>query len=259
MGFNQRIIDITSSTNPAIKVWKSLLGSRGIKKHGLTIVSGSRIIEDILQNRPDIIDACLIHGRDMHEIPNLTLNIKIYRLESALFRELDTFGTGFPLLVVKVPDIPKYDKTCKTPPLLLLVPFQDPSNVGAVVRSAVAFDLTTIMLLEEAASPYHPKSIRASGGYVFAASFVRGPSIKLVDIQNIPVIGLSSSGIPLSSFRFPEQCALLPGIEGPGLPDAPWLSDKVAIPISPRVESLNAAVATAIALYAWHEKRTKNK
>jgi tRNA G18 (ribose-2'-O)-methylase SpoU len=193
----------------------------------------------------------------MDEIHNLPSGVKTYRLESALFNELDTFGTDYPLLVVKVPEIPLYDSSIRTPPLLLLVPFQDPSNVGAVIRSAVAFDLTTIMLLDEAASPYHPKSIRASGGYVFAASFVRGPSIRSIDIPGIPVIGLSSSGVPMSSFTFPEPCALLPGIEGPGLPDAPWLTEKVAIPISPRVESLNAAVATAIALYAWHENRSK--
>jgi len=193
----------------------------------------------------------------MDEIPGLPPGAPIYRLESPLFRELDTFGTDYPLLIVKVPEIPKYDKTTKTPSLLLLVPFQDPSNVGAVIRSAVAFDLTTIMLLDEAASPYHPKSIRASGGYVFAASFVRGQSIQSVDLSGIPVIGLSSRGVPLSSFTFPEPCALLPGIEGPGLPDASWLAETVAVPISPRVESLNAAVATAIALYSWHEKRSK--
>jgi hypothetical protein len=153
----KRIIDITSSSNPAVKIWKSLLGSRGIKKNGLTIVSGSRIIEDILQHRPDIIDAYLIHGRTMDEIHALPPGVTVYRLEVTLYRELDIFGTDYPLLVVKVPDIPQYEKTIKTPPLLLLVPFKDPSNVGAVIRSAVAFDLTTILLLEEAASPYHPR------------------------------------------------------------------------------------------------------
>ena len=53
------------------------------------------------------------------------------------------------------------------------VPFQDPENVGAVIRSAVAFGAVPIVLLAEAANPCHPKSIRASGGMVFKANLLR--------------------------------------------------------------------------------------
>jgi len=133
-----------------------------------------------------------------------------------------------------------------------LVPFQDPENVGAVVRSAVAFDVDRIILLAESANPFHPKAVRASAGTVFSARLFQGPSLSELP-HDLPVIALSSSGQPLAQARFPESFCLLTGMEGPGLPPR-WQASAVAIPMAPGVESLNAAVATAIALYEWRRQ-----
>ena len=133
----------------------------------------------------------------------------------------------------------------------LLVPFQDPENVGAVIRSAVAFGVAAIIMLHEAANPYHPKSVRASGAVVFRANLLQGPSIHHLP-ENLPIVPLSKEGKKISDFKFPAKFALLPGIEGPGLPDR-YRKAGVSIPVSPEVESLNAAVATAIALFVRSE------
>ena len=61
---------------------------------------------------------------------------------------------------------------------------------------------------------------------------------------------LSKEGTRISDFKFPAKFALLPGIEGPGLPDR-FRKTAVSIPISPGVESLNAVAATAVALFVW--------
>jgi tRNA G18 (ribose-2'-O)-methylase SpoU len=62
------------------------------------------------------------------------------------------------------------------------------------------------------------------------------------------------SGMPLFEFAFPQSFALLPGMEGPGLPGG-LKKNAVSIPMSPKVESLNAAAAAAIALYTWSRTR----
>ena len=249
------IKEITSQANPSVKRWKTLLTGRGIAKNNLAIVSGKRIVTEVVASHYELIQSCLISSQTGEVLPELPAGVKIYRLAGQIFREIDCFGTGFPLLIVRRQEIEPFPSSGVRTPLILLVPFQDPSNLGAVIRSAAAFGVTNIVLLAEAASPYHPKSIRASGGAVFNVRFYRGPSIREVDIPGVPIVGLSKDGVPLESYTFPNQCALLPGIEGPGLPDLPGIRDTVAIPMSPGVESLNAAVATSIALYAWRLKR----
>ena len=143
---------------------------------------------------------------------------------------------------------------------VLLVPFQDPVNVGAVVRSAAAFGVRNVVLLREAATPFHPKSIRAGGSTVFLALFHEGPSIR--DIRETfpgPVVALSMDGEDIDRFEFPETFALLPGMEGQGLPEGIEFDHRVRIPMEPEVESLNAAAATAVALYEWKRRKKPEK
>ena len=247
--------DIASNANPSFKMWRSLLKAHGIHRHGRAIVSGVRIVADILRDRPEIVEACLFDVREGDDVLSVPDGVLRYRLDAALFRELDVFGTSHPLLVVRVTAPESSVTAAAPPPMTLFVPFQDPSNVGAVIRSAVAFGVRDIVLPAEAASPYHPRSIRASGGCVFMASFTSAPSLTVMAPPTVPVYGLSGDGRPLGEFDFPQSCALLPGIEGPGLPRLPWITDTIAIPMAPGVESLNAAVATSIALYVWRTRR----
>ena len=177
-----------------------------------------------------------------------------YRVAGPLFRELDFLGTHFPLLMVEAPPMERWDPAAEPPSgCSLLVPFQDPENVGAVLRSAVAFDAARVVLLEEAAHPYHPRAIRASSGAVFDAALQRGPSLSALP-GDLPVIALSAEGAPLRDVAFPERFYLLPGLEGPGLPAA-WRERAVSIPLREGVESLNASVATSVALWEWARSR----
>jgi tRNA G18 (ribose-2'-O)-methylase SpoU len=70
-----------------------------------------------------------------------------------------------------------------------------------------------------------------------------------------PLIALATEGPDLESEPFPATFGLVPGVEGPGLPAQLRAGPRRRIPIAPGVESLNAATATAIALYAWSRQR----
>jgi 16S rRNA (guanine527-N7)-methyltransferase len=99
--------------------------------------------------------------------------------------------------------------------------------------------------------------LRASGGAVFRAALRQGPSLDELP-DDLPVVPLSAHGADVAMFAFPERFALLPGVEGPGLPER-FRARAISIPMSPDVESLNAATATALALYVWSRRTSKTR
>ncbi|MBT4485773.1 MAG: RNA methyltransferase [Candidatus Latescibacteria bacterium] len=250
-----RTVDVSSSSNKSYKEWKALLTGRGIKRHGKGLVSGAKVVSELINLYPERIKGWITAPDGSPPPTEMNWNIPWYRLNKNLFRELDIYGTGHSLLVVKIPEPVPFREEDTAEKIILLIPFQDPSNIGAVIRSAAAFGVTTVVLLEEAAHPFHPKSIRAAGTPLFTVKCIKGPSINKIDKIGRPVIALSRDGCDVSTFRFPERFAILPGLEGPGLPEGLNADYTVSIPIEPSVESLNAAVATSIVLYELGKKR----
>lgn len=250
--YGVRLID--SEKNELFRDLKKLLGSRGIKKQQRALVSGSKQVADVLGQKPDLCEAWISPGDGFPPPPEAPEQLAWYQVEQHLFAKIDIFGTGSPLLLVRIPAIPKWEPQDGLPDgCTLFIPFQDPENVGAVIRSAVAFGVVQVILLAESAHPCHPKALRASGGAVLEAKLRAGPSLGELP-ADLPLFALAADGQDLSRVVFPTSFGLLVGMEGPGLPQN-WKQRTVAIPISHRVESLNAATAAAIALYVWSRSR----
>jgi tRNA G18 (ribose-2'-O)-methylase SpoU len=125
-----------------------------------------------------------------------------------------------------------------------------------VIRSAAAFGVARVVLLKEAAHPFHPKAARAAGTALFQVKLEQGPSIRELKSAEIPLLSLSADGPDLGSEPFPERFGLVVGVEGPGLPEHLRSGLTRRIPMEPGVESLNAATAAAVALYAWRQGQT---
>jgi tRNA G18 (ribose-2'-O)-methylase SpoU len=244
---------IGSESNSVFKDLKKLHGGRGIKKQGRTLVCGKRLIHEVLGRSPRRCRAWISQGDRIPPPENADARMEWLQLSADLFQTLDLFGTKTPIVLYDLPKLEKWGPT--SPPqngCSLLVPFQDPENVGAVIRTAAAMHVDRIILLAESANPFHPKAVRASAGTVFSAALLQGPALSDLP-QNLPVIALAATGKPLAVTQFPPSFYLLVGMEGPGLPPE-WQADAVAIPMAAGVESLNAAVATAIALYEWRRE-----
>ncbi len=250
------IREVASESNPTYKLASDLLTGRGIRKRGQALLAGPRIIAEVLEHFPDQVEGYLTDSKG--EPPPETATIPWYRLADPLFKNLDVSGTRSPLLLVRVPEVAEWSADAPWPDgCTLFVPFQDPENVGAVIRSAAAFGAARVVLLKEAAHPFHPKSARAAGPALFQVSMEQGPSIRDLRAKNAPLIALSSDGPDLQSEPFPERFGLVAGVEGPGLPEHLRSGTTRRIPMRPGVESLNAATAAAVALYAWSVSRGK--
>jgi tRNA G18 (ribose-2'-O)-methylase SpoU len=244
------IKEITSRNNPDFKMFIRLLKGQGLKKHGLTLISGMKQTLEVIRDFPERCQGA-IAAKGSLSFEGLSEDIPRYILSGGLFREVDIHGTGPPILLVRVPPLPIWQGESLAPGCTLFIPFQDPANVGAVIRCAAAFGVARIVLLKESAHPFHHKSVRAAGSTVLRVPLAEGPSISQLVTAEFPIITLSAKGENIHRYSFPPAFGLLPGLEGPGLPTEVNHLPALAIPMEPGVESLNAAVATGIALYVW--------
>ena len=148
------------------------------------------------------------------------------------------------------------------PLLTVLESIQDPGNLGTIVRTGEGAGVTGVILGGETVDIFTPKTIRATMGSVFRVPFV------YVDDLKEAVVRLKSSGIHTyaahlsgetyyNSFSYREGTAFLIGNEGNGLsPEITKLADDLLrIPMEGQVESLNAAVASALLMYEAHRQR----
>jgi 16S rRNA (guanine527-N7)-methyltransferase len=252
--FGGIVREITSESNATYRLLSDLLTGRGVRKHDLAILSGPRITAEVAEKFPERVEGWIT---DADGPPPEDSSWTWHRLSSPLFKALDVAGTHAPLLLVKPPEIAAWSDDASWPDgCTLFAPFQDPENVGAVIRSAAAFGVPRVVLLQEAAHPFHPRASRAAGPALFQVELMTGPSIRELSASSHPLIALDADGESLEAEPFPETFGLVVGVEGPGLPDRLRRGPKRRVPIADGVESLNAAVATAVALYAWSRRTT---
>ncbi|HEY1407079.1 MAG TPA: 16S rRNA (guanine(527)-N(7))-methyltransferase RsmG [Spirochaetota bacterium] len=248
---------VSSADNKSFKECKKLLDPKGMKKAGMALVSGKKIVADVMRADSGSVEGVILfeeyreRDEELHTMFNrMNETKKLTLLRKGLFNELDIFGTEGPIALYRYREPLVWEK--KSSGITLLIPFQDPSNVGSVIRAAAAFGVKRAVILRGAAHPYHPKSVRASAGAVFTMELLYGPSIddivQFCSTLDLPVVALDAKGDDIREFDFPESFALLPGVEGPGFPDG-FDAPSVSIPIESNVESLNASAASSVALF----------
>jgi 16S rRNA (guanine(527)-N(7))-methyltransferase RsmG len=251
--FAGTVREITSASNPTFQRCRDLMSGPGIRKHGEAILSGTRICSEVLARFPEQVVAWMTDTRGQ---PPAAASIEWLRFSDPLFKDLDVVGTHAPLLLVRVPAMATWSDGNRWPNgCTLFVPFQDPENIGAVIRSAAAFGVARVVLLREAAHPFHHRGTRAAGPALFQVPLEQGPALEDLRVDSVPLIALDTTGPELTDSTFPDTFGLVVGVEGPGLPPRLRQCQRRRIDMKPGVESLNAATAAAIALYVWSRRR----
>ena len=145
-------------------------------------------------------------------------------------------------------DLPEGER----PVTLALWRVADPGNVGTLIRSADALGPAALALSAGCADPTGPKALRASVGAIF-----RVPLVGFDDAPRPRVALVAREGAPLSQVELGDRVTFVLGAEREGLPrDIVEACDGVAsIPQEADAESLNVAIAGAIALHEWRRSR----
>ena len=147
--------------------------------------------------------------------------------------------------------------------VLAIADVQDPGNVGALLRSAEAGGATGAFVTGGSANPFSWKSLRGSMGSALRLPVVTGlapdqimTEMRLAGMRTVASVPRGGADPDVVTWR--GRVGLWIGGEGPGLADTlvERCDERVTIPMAPQVESLNAAVAGALLVYAARRQRT---
>ncbi len=147
----------------------------------------------------------------------------------------------------------------KNESIVLLESVRDPSNVGAIIRSAAAIGIDHLILSADCADIYHPKAVRASMGTLFNQHIDRVTDLAATVAElrksgrRVFAAALDEGALPLGRFEILAGDAVVIGNEGHGLSKEiiAACSGSVIIPMSERAESFNAAVAASILMWEF--------
>jgi len=147
--------------------------------------------------------------------------------------------------------------------VLVLAAVQDPGNVGAAVRAAEACGATGVVATAGTADPFGWKALRGSMGSSFRLPVSAGAPapdvVRALRARGLRLLAtVPRGGTPLPDVDLTRAAAVLLGGEGGGL-DASLLDsadERVSIPMQPRVESLNVAIAAALMAYEAARQRS---
>lgn len=157
------------------------------------------------------------------------------------------------------PSLALADVLANAETLVVLEDLVDHTNVGLIMRTAAAVGIDAAVVSPRCADPYYRRSVKTSMGAVLSLPWTTAPAWPdaLVDITEAGFILMAltpePSAVPLGEWRRRgRKVALLLGTEGDGLSQVAMATatERVRIPVTSRVDSLNVAAAAAIACYA---------
>ena len=255
--------ELTSRENATYKALAKLAtNSSERRRTGQSVLDGAHLLQAFLDGGfvPEAVYASH-EGRQRSEVAALLercADQPQFLLTDALFASLSTVEspTGV-MAVIRTPPARPVPPTAGF--VLLLEAIQDPGNVGTLLRSAAAAGVEHVLLSAHCAFAWSPKVVRAGMGAHFALNIVEGADLAaFVRAFGGRAIALEGgAGTSLYELDLRGPVAFLVGSEGAGL--SPPLREaagvRAQIPLSARVESLNAGVAGAVALFEAARQR----
>ena len=239
---------ITSKENNRIKELRKLQTRKHSLSKELFLIEGENLIEEAIKNN-SLKELYVLEGHECkYSFPydNVTLDVmkSISDLKST------------PRLLGVSSYIKKNDLGNK---IVILDGVQDPGNAGTIIRSAVAFDIDTIIFSKDSVNPYNEKVLRSTGGMIYNINIIIDDienQIEKLKQNNIKIIGTSlQKSVSLQQLEKIEKYAIILGNEGNGVrKEILNLCDQITrIDMNSKCESLNVGVGAGIILYHMYK------
>ncbi len=237
---------ITSRDNKLIKYCIQVKDKKFSKSEKVCLVETYKIVNELISKGLLIRIFCVQEKHKLFE--NISVPVEIISDVIAKYLS-DTITTDGVFALCKIANEEKISDR-----MLILDNIQDPTNVGAIIRSACAFGFDQIYAIGSA-YPYTPKCIRCSMGQIFNINYNicnYEDLNKLKTDNNIKFVCADMNGIELDKFDHKhEKLAIIIGNEGQGVSDNLRDSSEyfLSIPMQNGVESLNASISASIIMY----------
>jgi TrmH family RNA methyltransferase len=238
------------------------------REQGLFLVEGSHAIMEVIATAYPLSILCCTekwienHGDLYREVQDLQEQ-GIERLEIVSEEVIKAIATTQnPDGVIAAALMPSREVANIQQMGLVLETIQDPGNVGAIIRSAVAADIDGLLVSSDSVDLTNPKIIRATAGQWFRCAMQTSQDLA-ADIRQMQAKGikaiatLANAEMTYWDYDFTQPTVILLGNEGNGLSEELiTLADTaVSIPQSAHVESLNVAICASLLLYEAKRQR----
>ena len=245
---------ITSKTNTTLQHLRKLAASRKYRYECRAFVAdGAKLVEEALRWGLGVDALILREGVDF-PVP---AGVRELRIPEGLMKDVSRMET--PQGVLALCRMPEPQPLDLRPGSLILDGVQDPGNLGTILRAGDAFDVPVI-LADGCADPYGEKTVRATMGAVFRRPPLQAATEEILAQcreRKLPVCvtALSETAEDIRSIDL-AACVTVIGSEGQGVGEAflEAAQRQAIIPMSPRCESLNAAVAATVVLWELRRK-----
>ncbi len=234
----------------------------------MMVISGFHAVESILIQRPELIVRLFISRSEDKRVVRVKDLAKTSQINSELIdsKKIDRLAghskhQGFAAEISNLGFLSEKDiiprlKNLTTSRVLILDSIQDPRNLGACLRSALAFEFDAIIINKDGSSPINEYVFKTSVGAILNLNifYVTNLSRSINTLKDIGfwVLGLDGHGEgSIFSEKFSSKTAVVLGSEGSGIRKLVKenCDHLIKIPISKKVESLNISVAAGIIMY----------
>jgi len=235
----------------------SFLKDRDYVREGLMVLESRIVIEKAAENKADIIGIARSDDSADDWLAPIAARFPVHTMTHDKLCELAGFKFHHgAIAIARRPSIGDFGAgKAGNGAYLCLWGVADPSNVGALIRSAAGLGADGVILGEGCADPFYRKALRASMGNALSLPLFLCDGKGFRELAGsgvqIAAAALSASAIPLREFRPARPLVLVVGNEGFGIPHEilAECGSQVLIPMRPDVDSLNVVVAGSICMY----------
>jgi tRNA G18 (ribose-2'-O)-methylase SpoU len=262
---------VTDPADPALKPYRTLRRRKDLERQRLFVVEGDKVVQRFLESEYPV-ESLLITPAWLERVRELLDRradvIRVHLAEKARIEEITGFGCYQGIKAVGRIEHPARleDVLRESPRPRLFAAFDGISNaenVGVMVRNCAALGVQAVLVGENSASPFLTRAIRTSMGAIF-----RLPAVEVDDLAGalgeLRVAGVrcfaaepSADDTALSAKDLTGDTCVVLGSEGFGLRSAVLAAcdERVAVPMTRGIDSLNVSSATAVFCYEAARQR----